>query len=428
MARVFISYSRTDKAFAQRLASDMARLGADVWIDMEDIPAGKDWSNAIQEGLDTGDVMLLLLSPKACASPNVEEEWKYFKEQGKPIIPILLEPCKIHYQLRSLQYIDFHTQDYDPALAQLQSALKRDGIELTSISASGARPSKVWAKIPRAYWAVGAGMVLVLIGVVAVLWNSLGGDNEDKTPPAPTRTPAATPQEETINGIPFVYVTGGCFEMGREDRASDEKPTHQVCLTDFWIGKTEVSNAQYRACVEAGVCTLPKDTTFYDEPDYDEYPVVSVDWEQAATYAEWVGGTLPTEAQWEYAARGSEGRTYPWGEAAPNCDLANIWVGTAACVGSAKPVGSYPDGVSWAGALDLIGNVWEWTADWYGAEYYATLDEKADNPSGPASGEARVMRGCMFNNPTTLLRATYRSKLAPDKVRSYLGFRVVRAP
>ncbi len=425
MARVFISYSRTDEKFARRLATDMARLGADVWIDVEDIPAGMDWSNAIQEGLDTGDVMLLILSPKSCASPNVEEEWKYFKAQGKPIIPIWLEPCKIHYQLRNLQYIDFHTQDYDPALVQLQAALKQAGIEISGAVLPSPRPTR-----RRTYWAVGAGMALILIGVVAIIWSSLDGDDGDEGDDQAARTPTSTLREELFSGIPFVYVAEGCFEMGRDDGKENEAPAHPVCLAAFWMGKTEVTNAQYKLCVEAGACTPPADRTDYDNPDYASYPVVHVKWDQAQAYAAWVGGHLPTEAQWEYAARGPEEWTYPWGAEDPSCEVANIKIDVAPCVGEATTAGSYPGGASWAGALDMGGNVWEWTADWYDKNYYneVIVTGEDTNPDGPDAGDYRVIRGGSYLSKPEFLVATYRTWTNPAMARDNIGFRVVRVP
>ncbi|MCD4687629.1 MAG: TIR domain-containing protein [Anaerolineae bacterium] len=130
MARIFISYSRVDETFARRLAGDLSRLGADVWIDVQDIPAGMDWSNAIQQGLDSAEVMLVLLSPESTVSENVEDEWKYFKDQDKPLIPIMVRPAKVHFQLHRLQYIDFHDQPYDAALTQLREELARQSITL----------------------------------------------------------------------------------------------------------------------------------------------------------------------------------------------------------------------------------------------------------------------------------------------------------
>lgn len=124
MTRIFISYSRSDEIFVRRLASELDQMGENVWIDVDDIPAGVKWSGAIQEGLDTGEVMLVVISPQSMTSPNVEDEWQYFIDQKKQIIPILWQPAKIHFQLNRLQYIDFHNQPFEVAMKELTAQLK----------------------------------------------------------------------------------------------------------------------------------------------------------------------------------------------------------------------------------------------------------------------------------------------------------------
>jgi hypothetical protein len=124
MARIFISYSRNDVEFARKLAQSLSEMGEDIWIDVEDIPAGMNWSSAIQQGLHICDAMLVILSPDSVSSSNVADEWQYYHDQRKPIIPVLWKPAEVHYQLRRIQYIDFHTQNYETALKQLQTAIQ----------------------------------------------------------------------------------------------------------------------------------------------------------------------------------------------------------------------------------------------------------------------------------------------------------------
>jgi hypothetical protein len=130
MKRIFISYSRLDRDFARRLAKSLAELGADVWIDYEDIAAGRKWSSAIQEGLDTSDGLLVVISPDSMASSNVEDEWQYFLDSGKPVIPILYKAAKFHFQLHRLQYIDFSNQRFGDSFGKLLDELKLKGIPL----------------------------------------------------------------------------------------------------------------------------------------------------------------------------------------------------------------------------------------------------------------------------------------------------------
>jgi len=124
MTRVFISYSRADEDFARRLATDLDRLGAEVWIDVDDIPPGANWSTAVQQGLDACDALVLVISPDSMTSKNVEDEWQYVRDECKAILPVLWRPApKLHFQLRRIQYVDFHRQDYDTALGQLRARL-----------------------------------------------------------------------------------------------------------------------------------------------------------------------------------------------------------------------------------------------------------------------------------------------------------------
>jgi formylglycine-generating enzyme len=195
--------------------------------------------------------------------------------------------------------------------------------------------------------------------------------------------------EDIVLGSGFVLVPAGEFIMGSDEGESYEGPVHTVYLDDFWIMRTEVTNREYGQCVAAGGCSAP-DNSRWDDPDYAEHPVTHVSWNQAHEYAEWMGGALPTEAQWEEACRGTEGVTYPWGNSSPNSSLLNFYNKN----GTITPVGSYPDGASPYGVLYMAANVWEWTADWYDDEYYQ--HSPAQNPTGPSAGSSHVIRGGAF--------------------------------
>lgn len=190
-----------------------------------------------------------------------------------------------------------------------------------------------------------------------------------------------------IDGMEMVYVPAGTFVMGLDEGRFDEEPQHEVYLDGFWIDRTEVTNAMYRSCMQAGGCTTPGLDKYYPYKEFSDYPVVYVSWEQANTYCEWVGRRLPTEAEWEKAARGTDGRLYPWGDEVPNSTMLNF----ARENGDIMPVGSFPEGASPYGALDMAGNAWEWVADWYAAHYYSNSPQS--NPSGPEEGSYRVCRG-----------------------------------
>ncbi len=257
------------------------------------------------------------------------------------------------------------------------------------------------------------------------------------TPPATatsSHTPTAEPQagymRVVVRGgveVEQVFVPTGSFMMGSEEGASDKRPVHEVTLDAFWLDRTEVTNAQFAGCVAAGACQPPAHTSsytrdqYYGNDEFADYPVIYVSWNDARDFCAWAGGRLPTEAEWEYAARGPEGFTYPWGNQDISCDLANYSGNDGFCVGDTSEVGDYPDGATWIGALDMAGNVWEWVNDWYDSGYYGKSSD--ENPSGPASGEYRVLRGGAWDYVDDGARSSNRFANHPDSRRNYLGFR-----
>jgi formylglycine-generating enzyme required for sulfatase activity len=223
------------------------------------------------------------------------------------------------------------------------------------------------------------------------------GINQVAVAEAPaTPTPPVRPVGE------MVFVPAGEFLMGTKDRHNGviridwggEDPQHVVTLDSYWIDRTEVTNAQYRKCVQAGLCRPPATDTFEDAT-YDNHPVFMVTWYDARDYCAWIGNRLPTEAEWEKAARGTDGREWPWGNEYPDCSRVNmgpVGSGDPSCTsGETAPVGTYPSGASPYGVLDMAGNVSEWVADWYDESYYQYSPK--DNPIGPNAGTERVVRG-----------------------------------
>jgi formylglycine-generating enzyme required for sulfatase activity len=210
----------------------------------------------------------------------------------------------------------------------------------------------------------------------------------------------------------------------QRNRYENEEPPHIVYLDTFYIDKYEVTNGLFAACVQVGVCQSPKDSrsmsrsSYYGNPQYEDYPVIHVDWNMAEAYCEWRGARLPSEAEWEKAARGTDGRTYPWGEGV-DCSYANHGGGNNMCVGDTSPVGSYESGRSFYGAYDMAGNVWEWVSSLYEPYPYNPDDGREDLS---ASG-SRVMRGGSWHGSELHLRTACRSSVEPLIL---VGFRCAR--
>ncbi len=241
---------------------------------------------------------------------------------------------------------------------------------------------------------------------------------------SPTETPA-NQRVSPVDGMPQVYIPAGTFRMGGMDvrRAPNETPDHNVTLDAFWMDQLEVTNAMYALCVSAGACTPPQSfksqrrPSYFDNPEFKDYPVIYVTWGQAKTYCEWAGRRLPTEAEWERAGRGDDFRTFPWGEDKADGLRANFNM----LVGDTSRVGTYPAGASPFGVLDLAGNVAEWVSDFY-SSYTNTGTQ---NPTGPATSSSgnRVVRGGSLGDAEINIRVSKRSSVQEDNVSPRIGFR-----
>jgi serine/threonine-protein kinase len=309
-----------------------------------------------------------------------------------------------------------------------------------------------------------AGIVVIILIAILGLWVSLNlGSNKPKVNYMPTMSPVPTQNQistemptETqtpmefltytylptftstsavglgthwkrpVDGMTMVYVPNGIFSMG-SNSFINAQPEHTVYLDAFWIDLTEVTNAMYAKCASAGVCQTPSSnssntrSTYYSNSEYANYPVINVTWYNAQAFCTWVNSRLPTEAEWEKAARGTDGQTFPWGNNLPTSSLANFSPGV---VIDTATVGSYPSGASPYGALDLAGNVWEWVNDWYGETYY--IQSPSNNPQGPDSGIFRVLRGGSWSVSEGGILSANRFWASPGRTLDEVGFRCSR--
>ena len=237
------------------------------------------------------------------------------------------------------------------------------------------------------------------------------------------------------DGAVMDLVSGGEFTMGYDKGEDNEKPEHSVYLDDYYIDRYEVTVAQYRKCVEAKICK-EDDFEYYDKEDglkkycnygradCDNHPMNCINWYGLKDYCEWSGKRLPTEAEWEKAARGTDHRLYPWGSTPePSCDYAVIDDGGNGCGQNRTfEVGSKPKGVGPYGTHDLAGNVWEWCSDCYCSDYYGRSPDK--NPKGCKKGDFKVLRGSSWY--WGLVRGSFRSGTGPIRRDSYVGGRCAR--
>jgi formylglycine-generating enzyme required for sulfatase activity len=260
--------------------------------------------------------------------------------------------------------------------------------------------------------------------------------------PTPTPTPEPTPLPTPQPPPGMAYIPEGEFSMGCDPSFPEcgnlvwPSNPHAVFLDAYFIDIHEVTNARYQACVSAGACNPPANTfsvtrpTYYNDPAYANYPVIYVDWDQAKTFCEWEGKRLPTEAEWEKAARGDQdNRLYSWGNTL-SCSMANYTFDniffSVPCIGDTTEVGSYPMGASPFGMMDMVGNNWEWVNDWFDINYYGYSPH--ENPQGPATGTMRIIRGgSWFGNQLDAV-SSFRGRIVPDRIEDDVGVRCVESP
>jgi formylglycine-generating enzyme required for sulfatase activity len=249
------------------------------------------------------------------------------------------------------------------------------------------------------------------------------GPNESATGERPSQeksVPAQLPDGS------MVLVPAGKFTMGSSTGDADEQPAHLVYVDAFLMDIFEVTVRQYAAFLQATGANSPSDWMTVTQPAYEKYPVTNIDWADATAYCKWVGKRLPTEAEWEKAARGTDDRLYPWGNDPPTPRRANYGKTGSHSHGALTPVGTWEGGKSPYGIYDMAGNVWEWVGDWYDNDYYK--NSPPQNPIGPLSGESKVLRGGSWDSDPKQLRSTLRYFHRSGHQHKNYGFRCAKTP
>ena len=314
MAHIIISSANKYAHFNRRLATSLSRAGIDgVWFDVDTIPAGMTWSNDLERGLPIADAMIAVMSPEAMSSHAIKLEWQGFLDANRPVIPIVLVPAQVHGGLAHFTYIDFYTQSYETAFAQLYGELVHYGVKFNPITAQlSGEVERITNTIPSVpsnngrFWRY---TTLLLLVIVIALLGFIARLSDDDTPNTNTQiiSPTATEQSQSLAipspqefeivttsditpapivtiptiinqnadwtpvmqafyDVEMVLAPEGCFMMGNIRGEDNEQPSTQICFdTPFWIDRYEVTNAQYRRCVDDGVCEPPSNRVYFDD-------------------------------------------------------------------------------------------------------------------------------------------------------------------
>lgn len=392
--RVFLSYASQDREAARAIERDLTEQGHDVFFDRDDLPPGEEYHARIRSAIARSHLLVFLISPDAVDPGSytlteidiAEQSWK--RASGR-LLPVVLRATP----LESL-----------PHFVRSVTLLEPGGNLPATVAAAVHRIET--ARTRRRIVRVGAAVAAVLL-VSAAAWRIASRDVDTEI--------------AGRDGAPAVLVPAGAFIMGDDEVA----PRREVFVDAFYIDRFEVTTGRYAEFLrETGSVSPPDEWESLTLPAGGELPVVGVDWNDADAYCRWAGRRLPTEAEWEKAARGPDGRRYPWGDASPTLDQANYQNSSPlAYEGGLAPVGTHRAGDSPYGVSDMAGNAAEWVADWF-SESFPVGDVR--NPTGPDSGEKRVIRSGGRFDQADRIAAARRYWAAPETRGEDIGFRCAR--
>jgi len=410
---------------------------------------------ALEKPEDT--IFLIPLRLDDCAMPRKLRSFHwvdYFGEEKENSYSNLLEALKLRYEQKLGSEEELPHEEQKKDTPEKRFTQKKPYTKILDPASLNPPKTTSISKQSNYRWYGFVGIVLLLFIFGGLGLNSLFNKPSDVTvtpssqiftetsePPSQTAAPVIptlsvtqtpSPTATTVLGIGstsrslkdgmlLVYVPAGEFVMGADDGDDDEMPVSMIFLDAFWIDQTEITNTMYAKCVEANQCDPPDKNRSFTRPfyfnslEFNDNPVIYVDWYMANMYCNWVGRRLPTEAEWEKSARGPTGYKYPWGYVSPKNSLLNY----ERRVGDTKKVGSYPEGESVYGALDMAGNVWEWVSSLYQPYPYSIDDGREDI----TSVNTRVVRGGAWSDNGFSVRTANRSFYGPNTTGDFLGFR-----
>jgi formylglycine-generating enzyme required for sulfatase activity len=390
--KVFLSYASQDRALAAAIHRALSHQGHDVFFDREDLPPGEEFHNRIREGIERSDLFVFLISEHALDAASytlseLEIAQKVIEQPHGRLLPVVLSPVPFAKL---------------PAFLKSVTVLETSGDITAAVADAVHRIARLRQRRHVSLWSFAlAAAALVALGV----WVAL---------------PDANLPAERVgrDGAPTDLVPAGTFAMGD----GEYSPRREIFLDAFYIDRFEITTARYAKFLAATGSVRPPDEWEAVAPgSASELPVIGVDWNDAAAYCAWAGRRLPTEAEWEKAARGAEARAYPWGDESPSVLRANYGnTSPEAYNGGLHKVGSHPAGRSPYGTHDMAGNVNEWVADWH-ADGFRSGDVR--NPKGPESGKARVIRGGGRFDTAERIASARRWHGPPDLRSGDIGFR-----
>ena len=401
--KIFLSYSSKDHLLVEPIYLALRAEGYSVFFDRTNLPAGDEYDVRIREAIEDADLFVFLVSPDSLANGSytlteLEIAQKTWDHPGGKVLPVLLHPvdiAKLPPYLRAVTVLE----PVGNVPAEVADAVHRIAL------AKWHRRGKFLAAGLAVVIALGVGTYLLAPDVLRKLSGQSSNEVRGK------------------DGATALLVPAGAFVMGDDE----ELPQKEIHVDSFYMDKQEVSLGLYGKFLKATSSKISSE--FWSETDlasHADLPVMGVSWYEADAYCRWAGKRLPTEAEWEKAARGADGRIYPWGDAEPTADFANF--GKPAdqpFANGLDPVTSHERGKSPYGILNLAGNVEEWVADWYMDGYQAGA---VRNPTGPPSGTGKVLRGGGSYDPAQRIRSTKRFFVSPDDRADDRGFRCVQDP